>query len=590
MRRFPPAAGIGAALFGAALAGVAMLTAQAPAADPVLQAMHDEIDRARKLTLPDLEPPYFVQIALDESETFEVSATMGGVLSRRHDHFRSPEVHVRVGDYAFDNTNYAGGGFGSGSRYDLGRFPLENSYPVLRRYFWLEADSAYKSAVEAISRKRAALRNLTQSEKLNDFAHAEPVRSVRDFRRLAIDEDAWTNQVRALSAVLAQYPEIKNSSVELDASEGGTYVVNSEGSQVREPESVVLLRVRASAQAPDGMTVRDAVTFHALDAARMPSDAEMNRGITALAKNVVALAQAPKGEDYSGPVLFEGAAGAQIFAEVLGTNLSLTRRPVMEGGRGGGAQPGELEGRMGARVLPESFEVVDDPTQKEWRGRPLFGAYDVDREAVRARPLRLVEKGVLKNYLLTRQPVRGFEGSNGRARLPGSFGANYATIGNLFVSSSETVPAAELKKKLIELIRTRDKPYGIIVRHMDFPSSGSVEEARRLLTGSQGGARPVSLPILVYKVFPDGHEELVRGLRFRGFSARSLKDILAAGDDSNVFEFMDSSAPFALIGASSFTTETCVVAPSILIDDLELHPLEDEQPKLPVVPAPGIAR
>src|SRR5205814_4216925 len=99
----------------------------------------------------------------------------------RHDRFRAPEVHVRVGDYKFDNTNYVGSGFGFGSRYDLERFPLENAYPVLRRYLWLETDSAYKSAVEAISRKRAALRNLTQSEQLSDFSHAEPVHLVKDF-------------------------------------------------------------------------------------------------------------------------------------------------------------------------------------------------------------------------------------------------------------------------------------------------------------------------------------------------------------------------------------------------------------------------
>src|SRR5206468_7525487 len=186
------------------------------------------------------------------------------------------------------------------------------------------------------------------------------------------------------------------------------------------------------------MTVRDAVTFHSLDAARMPTDAEMNRRVTALAQNVAALSHAPKGEDYSGPVLFEGEAGAQIFAEVLGRNLALTRRPVMEGGRGGGFQPSELEGRIGARVLPESFEVVDDPTQTEWRGRPLFGHYEVDREGVVPKPLRLVEKGALKSYLLTRQPVRGFEGSNGRARMPGGFGASTASFSNLFVRASET--------------------------------------------------------------------------------------------------------------------------------------------------------
>ena len=577
-------------LLGAAALGAAMAwSAQAPAPDPVLRAMHDEMERSLKLTVSNLEAPYFIEYLIDEEENFSVTASLGGLVARRHERFRSPEVHVRVGDYKFDNTNYSGSGFSFGTRYDLERFPLEDAYPVLRRYFWLQTDSAYKSAVEAISRKRAALRNLTAGEQIDDFAHAEPVHYIRTFSRLDIDEEAWTNRVRALSAIFAQYPEVKNSTVVLESGGGGFYLVNSEGAEVRAPESATYLRAQATAQAPDGMTVRDAVAFHSLDAARMPTDAELNRGVTALAENVVALAHAPKGEDYSGPVLFAGVAGAQIFAEVLGRNLAIERRPVAEQGRGG-FSASELEGRIGARILPDSFDVVDDPTQKEWRGRPLFGSYDVDREGVAAAPLHLIEKGVLKGFLLTRQPVRGFEGSNGRARMPGSYGAGAAGIGNLFIGSSETTPAAELKQKLMELCRTRDKPYGIIVRKMDFPSSASLEEARRVLSGAQGSTRPVSIPILVYKVYPDGREEMVRGLRFRGLNARSLKDILAAGDDSTVFEFMNSPAPFALIGASSFTAETCVVAPSILIDDLELHPEEEELPKLPVAPAPELVR
>src|SRR5262249_7263012 len=157
---------------------------------------------------------------------------------------------------------------------------------------------------------------------------------------------------------------------------------------------------------------------------------------------------------------------AQLLAEVLGRNLAMTRRPVSDGRGGGAAAPSDLEGRLGARVLPESFTVVDDPTQKEWRGKPLVGTYRVDREGVVPTPLKVIEKGVLKSYLLTRQPVRGFEGSNGRARLPGPYGASLASISNLFVSSSEPMPPADMKKKLLELVQTRSKPYGIIVRKM----------------------------------------------------------------------------------------------------------------------------
>jgi predicted Zn-dependent protease len=580
-------------LAGVVLAFVWVVHAQAPAPanDPIVRAMRDEISRSLKLTVPNLENPYFIQYLMDEAEGFSVSATLGGLTGRRTDRFRNLDVSVRVGDYKFDNTNYVGSDFNFGSRYDLERFPLDDTYQVLRRYFWLATDTAYKSAVEAISRKRAALRNLTVNDRLNDFAHAQPVRRLDQLHPLQLDENAWTNRVRSLSAIFNKYPDIQNSGVEFNAGEGGYYLVNSEGTELRVPDRTVYLRARATAQAPDGMTVRDAVVFQAIEAGQMPAEAEMVRGVQSLAQNVTALAAAPIGEDYIGPVLFEGVAGPQVFAEVVGKNLALTRRPVMEpGGRGGGnVVVSELDGRNGARVLPESFDVVDDPTQKEWRGKPLFGTYEVDREGVEPKPLHLIEKGVLKGYLLTRQPVRGNEGSNGRARLPGPFGAATPGVSNLFVRSSETTPASDLKKQLLDLIALRGKPYGIIIRKMDFPSSASVEEVRRILSGSQSGSsHSVSVPIMAFRVYPDGHEELIRGLRFRGFNTRSLKDIIAVGDDLTNFEYMDNSAPFALMGGAGYIANAAVIAPSILVDDLELHPVEEELPKLPVVPPPDL--
>lgn len=558
--------------------------------DDVLRAMRDELARSRQLKVPSLEAPYFIEYTLEDGNSFQVSASLGGLVSVRHDGFRIPEIKVRVGDYKFDNTDYVGSGFHFGSHYAIERFPLESSYEVMRRFLWLATDSAYKSAVEAISRKRAALKNVAFDHPLDDFAHAEPLRKLSEIRHVALDEDAWTAQVRSLSSIFDAYAGVKSSSVELSAMETTHYYLNSEGAEVRLPDNLIYLLARAEAQAPDGMVLRDAAIFQSLDWNHMPAAPELRRGIVALAERLQSRVAAGKGEDYSGPVLFEGIAGAQIFAEILGRNLALSRRPVMEPGRNSYVPASELEGRQGARILPEWFDVVDDPTQAEWRGRPLFGSYEVDREGVAPRPLSLVEKGILKNFLLTRQPVPGFAASNGRARLPASFGANHAAIGNLFVRATETAPVADLKKKLIEMCRQRNKPYGMIVRRMDFPSSASLEEVRRLLGNSgQSGSQAVSAPLLLYKVYPDGKEELVRGLQFRGLNARSLKDILAAGDDNNVFEFLNNQAPFALIGGASFVAASSVIAPSVLIDDLELHPIEEELPKLPIVPAPQMA-
>src|SRR6185312_5541846 len=272
---------------GAACAVALVLSAQTPAADPVLQAMHDEIERTRSLSIPNLEAPYFIQYILDQEESFSVSANLGGLMTRRHERFRTPDIRVRVGSYKFDNGNF--GGPGGGSRYDLERFPIENAYPVLRRYFWLETDGAYKSAVEAISRKRAALRNLNQTDQLDDFAPAPPVHNVRPLGKLTVDEDLWANRTRALSAIFSNYPDVKTSGVDFESSAGGAYIANSEGTEVSSPEIVSTLRAAASAQASDGMTVRDGIAFHSLDPMHMPADAEMARGVNALAEHVTAL-------------------------------------------------------------------------------------------------------------------------------------------------------------------------------------------------------------------------------------------------------------------------------------------------------------
>ncbi|MFB3825847.1 MAG: metallopeptidase TldD-related protein [Bryobacteraceae bacterium] len=566
------------------LALLLLFPCAAPAAGDALSAMRDELARSRALRVPNLDAPYFIEYALDDAESVAISATLGGIVSQRRERVRLPEVRVRVGDYKFDNTNYAGGFYGG---FENERFPLDDLYPVMRRYFWLATDNAYKRALEVLSRKRAALRNVALAEAIDDFARAAPARHVAASHPETPDEAAWAARLRALSALLAAY-RLKNSSIEFEAIRSTHYYVNSEGSEARFPEDLVFLRARVMAQAPDGMTARDAAVFHARDLRGLPPEPDLARGIQQLGASAAALARAPRGEDYSGPVLFEGMASPQLFAEVLGRSFALTRRPVMEPGRPGAFPYSELDGREGARILPEFFDVVDDPTQTEWRGRRLFGSYPVDREGVAPKPVFLVEKGVLKGFLTTRQPVRGHSGSNGRARLPGSFGASAAAISNLFVRASETSTLPELKRKLIEICNTRGKPYGLLVRKMDFPSSASFEEVRRLVTGSaQGGsARPVSMPVLVYKVYPDGREELVRGLRFRGLNARSFKDVLAAADDENLFEFLNNTAPFALMGAGGYVAETCVVAPSVLIDDLELHPAEEELPKLPVVPPP----
>jgi predicted Zn-dependent protease len=586
------------AMLAAGLAGsAAWLISQSPgpsipADETLLRAMRDELERSKQLAVvAGQDAPYFFSYTLTDAESLRISAAMGAVVTVARTRFRSPVTEVRVGSYDFDNTGHVFSGISSGSRYD-GNWPLDDDYSSFRNELWLSTDRVFKTAVESMARKRASLNNSAASttEPLPDFSKVTPVVSIGKVSRPKVDDAAWTARAARLAAVFNSYKEVLSSGLELQLIQGPTTLMNSEGTAVRYNDDMSWMYAKAEGQAPDGMYMHDAVSIQSLDLDKFPSEAEMRKSLTEVAENVRAMVQAPAGASYSGPVLMEPRAAAQLFAQLLGDNLRVPRRPLSDPGRNVPFAPSEFESRVGGRVLPDSFDVIDDATLSSFNGKPLAGYYPFDMEGVAPKPVSVVEKGVLKNFLTTRQPIRGFPVSNGHARLPGAYGAHLAAIGNLFVKSSETTPLTDLKKRLIDLIKTRGKAYGMLVRKLDYPYSAGGSELQSLAQASAqsgGSARPVSPPLLIYRVYPDGREELVRGLRFRGLTTRTLRDILAASSETEMFDFVNVGAPLAILGAGGYLAPTSVISPGLLFDELELEPPQDQLPKQPIVPPPN---
>lgn len=558
--------------------------------DPVLKAMRDEMDRSRQLrVVGGQDVPYFFSYDLTDSENFHVTATLGSPVNVTRQHLRFPSVEVRVGDYDFDNTGHVYSGFYGGSRYD-GSWPLDDNYENLRDGFWLATDRTYKAALESMGRKRASLKNTASPpDPLPDFSKADPVVSLPKVAHRKIDDAAWTARVAKLSGVFKSYPEVLTSSVELEVIDGITNLVNSEGTAVRYSDKVNWLQARADAQAPDGMILRDAVAVQALDLDKLPADAELEKALREMGEHVRDLLKAPVGAAFTGPALLEPQAAAQLLAQLVGDNLRVPRRPLSDpGARNVNFTPSEFETRIGARVLPEWLDVADDPTQSSFNGKPLMGFYTFDLEGVAPKPVSVIEKGTLKAFLTTRQPIKGFPVSNGHARLAGSYGADAAAIGNLLVKASESTPLADLKKRLIQMVQERNLPYGMLVRKLDYPFSGGAADLQSLRqAGQQAGARAVSPPLLVYRVYPDGREELVRGLRFRGLSTRTLRDILAASQETTVFSLINNGAPLAMMNQGGYLSPTSVAAPGLLFDEIEFDVPQEQLSKPALVPPPN---
>ncbi|MBI5769180.1 MAG: hypothetical protein HZA93_15410 [Verrucomicrobia bacterium] len=550
------------------LASLAPLARAATADDTVMRAMRDELARSMsQLQLENLEKPYFIAYRVQDARSQGVAAQLGSALGRFDGRNRTVAIEVRVGSPAFDNTNFQSFGPGGSSSATLA---LDDHYDTLRRQLWLATDRAYKAAAEQFSRKKAALQNKTRTEVLPDFSPQAPVTLTDLHPGKPIDLDRAEAMVRELSAVFREPPLVDSSIVRLTAVEETTRYVNSEGSAFTRTEFQISVVAGAATQAPDGFPLDDHFITHARAWDALPPKAELAAALRQLTRRLAAQRDAQLLDQYNGPVLLEGQAAVEIFAQVIAPLLGARPRPIVDsggrGGRGGfgpsGASENPFLDKLGARVLPDMFTVVDNPTLTTLNGQPLFGDARIDDEGVPTRAVTLVEKGRLRTLLTSRAPVRGVPRSTGSVR-------NGSVVpSNLIVSANDGLDAAALKAELLKLVEQRGKDYGVIIRRLGDPNL----RAGPGLSGRTGArVEPV---ILAVKVFPDGREEPLRNVDIAGIEPPSFKDILVAGREPHL-----STVPFR--------SSTCSFAvPSLLFEDLTLKKPAGEISRPPIAKHP----
>lgn len=517
-------------------------------ADPVMRAMTDELQRSvSELQFKDLEKPYFIQYNVLDQERFRVSATFGALTASDTSRARILQAQVRVGDYDFDNSEFVtGGGFqGAPPAGVTTQTVIENDYNSIRHSLWLATDAAYKQSVEQLARKRAFVQNKVRGDQIPDFSKEKAVTVVETRRDLQIDKSRWEKQVREWSGIFREFSQIEDSSVILQLQLTHRYLVNSEGTRTLQPSTLVSLEIEAGTEAMDGMRLRHWIPFNVSSMDELPAVQEISKAIRQMASDLTALRTAPVLDaDYSGPVLLTGQASAEMFARVLAPNLSGQRLPLSDQQQGPTTRS-ELLDRMNRPVLPRFLTVFDDPTTQRLGSQELLGHYQVDDQGVPARRVSLIEQGVLKNFLMSRRPGKDMPQSNGHGRS-GVPGRETAQIGNLFIQSSEGKSYDDLKQQLIKMCQEENLQYGLVIRALE-----------------PDGRSAVGMPVLTYKVYvSDGHEELVRGAFAQSVPVRSLRQIEAVGNDAFVVN--------RLSGSSDLPTPSSIVAPSVLLEEMEL--------------------
>jgi TldD protein len=547
------------------LLGAALLLVFLPlsfAESKVLGILSQELDRNFSILKEKADPPpYFISYEVTEEESHHVGATLGALTTDSEGTSRYLDVSLRAGEPKLDNYHRVRGErahFTSGARVSIDDDPA-----AIKQQVWIETDRAYRAAAERLIKIRSNEQmRVAAEDPSDDFSIEPPSLHSEPAPALHWDAGLWTGRIRKLSLAFQGYPEILVSGVTLSTQRETKYFVSTEGSRLEHGRSFVRISISAEGRAEDGMNLSTFESFDASDPSGLPADDVLLAAVDSVAKDLTALLHAPVVDPYLGPAIFSGRAAGVFFHEIFGHRI--------EGHR----QKDESEGQtftksLGKSVLPDFLSVIFDPTLHKFQGTDLNGWYSYDDEGIAGQKFTAVDRGILKAFLMSRSPIKGFDHSNGHGRRqPGLEVVSRQS--NLLVDSTKTVPEARLREMLIEEVKRQKKPYGL---HFKEVTGGFTTTAR---AGMQAFK---VLPVVVYRVYPDGKpDELVRGVDIVGTPLASFAKILATSDHAEVFN--------GYCGAESGTVPVSAISPAILVSEIEIEKKEKSQDKPPLLPFP----
>ena len=506
-------------------------------------------------------PPYFLSYSVSDASAVSIQAQFGGLVDSSANHLRVADVQVRLGSPKLDNTH----GTHRGTAVTSLQLPLGDDRQALARTLWLATNAGYGTALENYLRvKTEAEVRAKEEDSSPDFSQEAPQTYLgKPAPPVVVDRAAWEQRIKALSKVFREFPDVYQNMAALTVQNETDYFASSEGSRVVAPHRQARVVVFAVTRADDGMDLFRARTFEAETVEGLPAQAEMEAALRELGRSLEALRKATVTEPFDGPAILSGRAAAVFFHEVLGHRL--------EGQRQRGDEEGQtFTKELNQPVLPAFLSVADDPTLTHFGKTWLSGSYEYDDEGQKARRVDLIQDGVLKTFLMSRLPIASFAASNGHGRAQ-TGRMPTGRQGNLIVTSTKSVPEAELRKQLIAEAKKQGKPYGLYFEDI---SSGFA-----VTTRSSPQAFSV-VPLVVWRVYVDGRpDELVRGVSIVGTPLAAMKSILATGDKSEVFN--------GECGAESGTVPVSAVAPAMLVSQMETQKQAQGTARPPILPIPG---
>jgi len=533
---------------------------------PILAILKAENEREMASLAKTNEPAYYLAYQLVEQRIVTMDAEGGALIADNDDTARNLDVDVRVGSPKLDNTHQlADDPNGLNSPLTRrGLVPFGADPEALSNALWLETDRRYHESVSALGYVRQDQQTLSQKKAADDdFSHEPAETHIEPIAKLEFDKAQWAERLKKCSAkALTPTGKATRGTCGVVFQLNTSYFVNSEGTVIQQSWTNAQLSVSVGVKADDGMNLSRLEQRFGQTPKDLPGDGEVDKMIRTVTQDLDALHAAPLAEPYVGPAILEGRAAGVFFHEVFGHRIEGHRQKDLTSGQ-------TFASYVGKDIAPDWLSVYDDPELVTLNGMQLNGFYRFDDEGVRAHKASLIDKGKLVGFDMGRNPIPGFPHSNGHGRRsPGL--PPVARQGNLVVEAAKSVESADLEKMLIDEVKKQGRPYGMIFTDISGGFTNTSAFAPQAFKVN---------PVMAYRLYPDGHRELVRGIDISGTPLVALQSIRAASRQIETFN--------GVCGAESGWVPVSASAPSLLIEKLEVEKGFIPPDRPPILDAPS---
>ena len=527
-------------------------------AESTLSPIQSEMNRAmQELALPEQPKPYWIGTHAQNAKIEITFSSNGHTLTTDLQNINHMQSNVRIGAITFDNWNFDGSGNpGAG----FGKVPLDANPLFLKHQTWLALDAAYKHAVEMYSEKSAAW----DGREYPDTPEMLPLEEIVITPELSQPEiTPWTeNFANQVSSVFAQYPFLDNNYVMVSHAYGVKHFISTENQQSSIPLEEVIVRMEVNTRAQDGSNLRSTRSWVVKTPEQLPSMEALQKEAQHIAQWVQLLQTAPIEEDYLGPVIFEEQPSVELFRQLLQPQISGTP-PASQMPDWNGEIPRIVPvSRLGRRLLPEDWSVIDDATSYP----DEVGSYDYDEQGVAPKMVQVIDDGIVKDLLMSRVPRGDISHSTGHGR---SFqGYRCVAIPSVVtVSPKKHKSQKQLHRKGLKMAEQAGLDYVLLVKHIE-----TLAMTTQMEVAFSGDEQLSGLtnPTEIVRLYADGHEEPIRGASFVGVNRKVLRDIVAAGPQSDFIGMMDSDSQRYMIGYTGGVPTSWSV-PTVLIAEMELR-------------------